>query len=329
MMPTRTFTTEIEKLIESLEANPAMQHGEITMHVQNSHRNSERNGYSLLEVILALALTVILLGVISMAIRTNLLTLSQQRIRIERKQIARAALEMVGNDLRAGIQFKAEDYGGLENLMNTQEMMTGMLGLDLGETSDSEEEAEPYYDEDAVSFRPAFFGVSNALVIDVSRSPRLDEYNSLTATGSQLQQTPSDIKSVSYFFSTSDGGQPPVFQFEQAAPGGLYRREIDRAVATFAGETGVVSEPDDNAKLISPEVAEIRFRYFDGSDWNQEWDSVERNGFPLAVEVILIIDPTRTMKNDLTYSYIGFDRETMEQFRTVVHLPLSEIIPVE
>lgn len=286
-------------------------------------------GFSLLEVVLSLALCVILFGAISAAIQLNVVALTRQRIAIERKQIARATLSMMANDLRAGIQHKAADFSGLDNLVKSQAMMLGSL---LG--GEEEEEAPPpteepeseIYDEDLVAYRPLFVGTENSVMLDISRLPRLDQYNPLVASAEAIAHSPSDIKSVAYFVSLSEGGIQSEIQFTQSAPGGLYRREIDRAYAAFAGETGAPGSPDLNTRLVSPEIAELRFRYFDGNDWAVSWDSTERGGFPLAVEVTIVIDPARTDVRNTTYAFTGFNQQTMEQYRQVVHLPVSEPI---
>ena len=118
-------------------------------------------------------------------------------------------------------------------------------------------------------------------------------------------------------------------QFDNTAPGGLYRREIDRAVAAYMGDIQLLSAPDPFTKLVAAEVAQVQFRYFDGTDWKTSWDSVDEGGFPVAIEINLVVDPARSSTNNTTYSYGGFDRQTMENFRTVVYLPVSEPVVEE
>ncbi len=344
--------------------------------------NRRRRGYSLLEVLLALALSVVVFAAIATAIQIHLAGLTKQKVLIERKQIARAVLTMVANDLRAGIQYKAADYSGLENLVKTQQLMTNsMLGAapatgaaagnataggtsgtgtsgnagtagstgatgggaaaaggagsagasgagSNSSTATGDEETE-IIDEENVSFRPAMIGSANVIMIDISRLPRLDQYNPMIASAESLVQSPSDVKSIAYFYSDTDGGMAEKIQFENTAPGGLYRREIDRAVAAYMGDIQLLSAPDPFTKLVAAEVAQIQFRYFDGTDWKSSWDSVDEEGFPVAIEINLVIDPARSSTNNTTYSYGGFDRQTMENFRTVVYLPVSEPVVEE
>jgi hypothetical protein len=304
-----------------------------------------RAAYTLLEVLLALALSVVVFAAIAMAIKIHLVALAQQQTMIERKQIARSVLEMMGNDLRAAIQYKAADYSGLENLLATQQLAAGPALEDPAdaaaaaeemENSARESEEEPAEEEpqiiieEEVSFRPSMIGNESVLMVDISRLPRVDQYNPLIVSADSLLQSPSDVKSIAYFFSSATGGVESEIDFEAAAEtGGLYRREVDRAVAAYMGDVGLVSQPDAQSKLLAAEIAQVGFRYFDGTDWQTEWDSEENNGFPPAIEIEIVIDPARISKDNTTYSYNGFDRETMQVFRSVVHLPVAEVIEEE
>ena len=252
---------------------------------RNTQRSNSCNrpcGYTLLELLLSLALSVLVIGVIGFAIQLYLISLTQQQSRIERMQIARGLIQMISNDLRAGVQYKAADYGDLENLVQTQalalnagieelraiEAANGIVSEDAVEPDPPELEGEPsdvILVEGGVSFRPALFGTDRAIALDVSRLPRLDQYNSIVAGGDSEIQTPSDIKTLAYFYSNS-GARNDGVQFTNVASGGLYRRQVDRAVADYAGDSGLVDSPDENSVLVAGEVADIRFRYFDEYD---------------------------------------------------------------
>jgi type II secretory pathway pseudopilin PulG len=293
--------------------------------IQNTKSNTS-HGYSLLELLLALALSVVVIGAISTAIQIYLVSLTKQQAMIERKQVARAVLTMIAKDIRAGIQYKAADYSGLENLFQTQQLMQNPPPVD----PDAEETAEEPEDsgiivEEEVSFRPAMIGTTNVIMMDISRLPRLDQYNPMMTNVLQDVASPSDVKSLAYFVSAGNGGIESEIAYTQArAPGGLYRREIDRAVASYSGDFELVYNPDDYTQLVAHEIAEIGFRYFDGEDWQTDWDSEEVGGFPTAVEITIVIDPERSSPTSNEYDYSGFNQETMETQRIVVDLPVSE-----
>lgn len=286
------------------------------MRMANTTR-SERSGYSLLELILAMALMVVIMSGIAGAINIYMVQVAKQQARIERELVSRNALSMMAKDIRAAIQHKATDFGGLNTLLETFALMEGSI--------EEREEEDQVFDEEEVSFRPTMFGTSSAIMLDISRLPRLDQYNPLTEKPSIQESTISDIKSISYFFSPQNGGyDPKVSRRENEVPGGMYRREIDRAVANFRGDETIQIQPDDFAELVASEVAELGFRYFDGNDWSDSWDSEEEGGFPRAVEIALVIDPRRTSSASTSYQYNGFDRTVMERHRLTVFLPMAE-----
>ena len=253
-------------------------------------------------MLLALGLSVVVIASISSAIQLYMVALAKQQSKIEQKQVARAVLVMIENDVRAAIQYVPEDYSSLEN-------------------PDSE---ELIVDEEVTSFRPAFLGSSGLIMIDISRLPRLDQYNPLIESDFDEVRSPSDVKSVAYFVSLSEGGVERQVEFATPrAPGGLYRREIDRAVAAYIGDDQPLSSPDEYTELIANEIAQVSFRFFDGEDWQDEWDSYEQGGFPVSVEILLAVDPERSAPGSQSYTYSSADQDSVVTYRKVVNLPVA------
>lgn len=305
-------------------------------------KRTGRSGFTLLELILALGISIVVMGAIASSMYICVSTLTTHQREIEQKQVARNVISMVSNDLRAALQYKPADVTGLDSLAVSQAMAAGIVPAAPDEDADAaadprdEESAnttsggteEAMDPEECVSCRPTMIGTEEVLMVDISRLPRIDEYNPLVARNSE-PQLPSDVKGVTYFLGepnsrTGSQGRDNVFSDELAELGGLYRRQIDRAVASFSGEEGAVSDVDDFTELIAPEIAELRFRYFDGSDWQSSWNSVESDGFPPAIEVIVIIDPERATTTAAEYNYGGFNEDTMLQYRQVIHLPIVD-----
>lgn len=284
---------------------------------QNKINFPNRQGYSLLELILSLALTVVVTAIIAQSINLYMLQLARQQARVERRLIAQNSLAMMGNDIRAAIQYKATDFGGLNTLLETQAILLGAI--------EEREEENILEDEEEVSYRPTMQGTSSSIMLDISRLPRLDQYNPLMEKPSEMQSTISDIKTVTYFVSSMRGGyDPKVSRRESEIRGGLYRRELDRAVGNFRGEETIGIQPDEFTQLVASEVAELQFRYFDGSEWTDSWNSEEQAGFPTAVEIAVIVDPRRSSTAETGYVYNGFDQSIMERHRQTVFLPMAE-----
>ena len=57
--------------------------------------------------------------------------------------------------------------------------------------------------------------------------------------------------------------------------------------------TAIESEKEmpqvDAAELKAKEVGKIEFRYFDGIDWQETWDSTALNQLPKAIEIVLTL----------------------------------------
>ena len=315
-----------------------------------------RSAFTLLELLLALALTVVVISTIATAIHVNLFSLTRAQANIERKQIARSVMAMIGNDIRAAVQFRAADFSGLEEVLRSQQLIAGVqatgieavsadelsvdsLTVDAIEsaveaqqsqasstsptTSDDFTSSDDIADEEVDEWSVGLVGDANFIMLDISRLPRIDQYHPLIQTAQDDVTTGSDIKQVVYYVAAV-GGQDRSNNvlIEQSAANrqGLFRDEIDRAVAFYQGGINP-GTPKEYSQLIANEIVRIQFRYFDGTDWLSQWDSAENAGFPSAVEVSIVVDtnpladPTNNFQNDGRF----------EQYRSVVHLPLAEI----
>jgi len=135
---------------------------------------------------------------------------------------------------------------------------------------------------------PGLFGNANELLIDVSRVPRLDQFNTSTK-GNNNAIVLCDMRTVAYYVVQDDVFLALGANYDWSTSRGLVRREMDRAAAIFASQHGKISDTDNNLQPFAPEVEAIVFRYFDGSQWLKEWDSVAQNGLPPAVEINLAI----------------------------------------
>ena len=316
-----------------------------------------RPAFTLLELLLALALTVVVISTIATAIHVNLFSLTRAQSTVERKQVARSVMAMIGNDIRAAVQFRAADYSGLQEVLLSQQLIAGVSTIDMEAsaadeiTADSisveaieaaieaQSEASPSSEDGSESFTTSedvldeeetddwsvgLVGDSNYIWLDISRLPRIDQYHPLIQTAQDAVTTGSDIKQVVYYVASASGrnNSNDILADESSANRqGLFRDEIDRAVAFYQGSF-TPGTPKDYSQLVATEVVQVQFRYFDGTDWQDQWDSVENEGFPSAVEINILVDSNP--QDDPTGSNNRNDGR-FERYRSVVHLPLAEI----
>jgi hypothetical protein len=330
--------------------------------------SQRRAGATLVETLLALALTGIVLMMINMAIDLNLRTLDSRRADIERALLAQSVLRHMAADLQNAVIYEPIDLSnvpewsgelpGIDGLgdldgLGDRDGLDGMeaadsdplsddgLGLDdlpSSNTTDIEGSTMP-------TSVPGLFGNQYELQVDVSHLPRVDQYEAFFTESAEMSFTdiPSDVKTVAYYLNTSLGEMTDASSMEVAGAttstamgtggSGLVRRALDRAITAWAAQSGGLEEQVTSADLLAPEVNYLEFRYFDGNQWLTEWDSQELGGLPVAVEITIGIDPAYGL--DAASVDVAQMREMsmtdMSEFmyRLVVRLPTARPLPLD
>ena len=95
--------------------------------IRPSQRNHEA-GFTLLEVILAVALTAILMAIIAGAIDFHMRQLTVRRTQIEEAQLARAVLRRIADDLRAVVVYRPVDFSSVEAMNDTADAAADATG---------------------------------------------------------------------------------------------------------------------------------------------------------------------------------------------------------
>jgi|SRR5690606_379259 len=89
----------------------------------------------------------------------------------------------------------------------------------------------------------------------------------------------------------------------------------------LADSSGNLELMAEQSELLASEVVNLQFRYFDGVNWNDTWDSAAFNALPRAVEIVLEFE-------DELPGYAGASESTggirTVPYRLVVALPTSE-----
>ena len=184
---------------------------------------------------------------------------------------------------------------------------------------------------------PGLYGNQYELQIDVSRLPRLDEYNGMmdlsTDGATSATRIPSDVKTVAYYLKTQDSSLAAASNSMLRGPQtGLVRRELDRAVTSFATASGGGDELVSSEKVLAPEVTSLEFQYYDGQAWTTSWDSDVQGGLPVAIEIVLGIaspksrEQQRRQAGGNVVAYVPAADDLL--YRLVVKLPVGKpIVP--
>ena len=156
----------------------------------------------------------------------------------------------------------------------------------------------------------------------------------LDETTADLQDVPSDLKTVAYYVQSDDSTGGVIDSLAELDPdatdlmsGGLVRRSLDRAATVEAATMGNISTLNQTGDLLAPEIKSIEFSYWDGLTWQVEWSSDEFGELPLAVQVrIYMVDPALAATEDANMiSSLGPD--SMRAFSHIVRLPMA--VPIE
>lgn len=322
---------------------------------------AHRSGFTLLEVLLAISLSMIILGALVYMIDFQLRSVDVSRRRVEEAQLARALLQRMAEDIRAAVRYAPIDVNALmpasagnidaEGLADAAGA-GGFPGApggggaagDAAAAADSASDSSSLTTEMPQSIPGLFAGIDqrglNVLQVDVSRLPRLDEFQQLVAVGPDGRTIDhiSDVKTISYYV------HPTV--------GGLVRRMRSRASEQYALQTGFIDDTGDEAFVIAPEVVELTYRFFDGTSWYYDWNSDDRGGLPMAVEITLAFAPPADEDDPFqrggyaaggpmpvpASGYGGgagpsplrnFSLDELRVYRLVVHLPAAEPTTLE
>lgn len=255
----------------------------------------KRGGFTLIEILLSLGLAALVMVALATAVDVHLRCLQIGRTNAEEAQLARVLLLRIGDDLRNAAVSNPVDASKIPpaaSATDTDEGGTGDPDAPTDTTGDTTDEtttddlglAETATEDEYVI---GLYGESDWLQVDVRRTPRLDQYDyeTLPSGAESLPDVVSGVKTVAYSLSTDTGTASTTGEYR----GGLLRREIDHAVTRWAEDVGTLTTADEELEPIAPEVTDLEFLYFDGTEWVDSWDSTEMAGLPMAVHVSLSI----------------------------------------
>lgn len=294
--------------------------------MSNRKRTSRRAGFTLIELMLSLALIVVATAIVGYIMQLYSRNFTKHNEDIRRQQLARAILNMIAEDIRSVVLEQEYDGSVLEQQLGASGGGGGQggggdagAGADSGLASASTassglagDTGGSYGDEGygadtelglSTSYPPGIYGDQYSLIVEVSRLPRHDEYiqqpNSLI--DGTITDVPGDIKTVQYFVQTEStmgvsddmqvfGGDPNNLAAASGFSSGLVRRALDRGVTAYAEEMGNTDQLQRTGQLVAPEVVSLEFAFYDGNEaqWVYEWDS-SQSSLPWLVQITLAI----------------------------------------
>lgn len=287
-------------------------------------------GFTLLETILALALSVILVGLIGSGLQIYSRVVSDRRADVVNAQVARVILQRIASDLQATYSRADEGDGQTIAASGSDPLDDGTEGgTDLG-SEDDLLDATADLTSSTAQANPGIYGNQAELQADIlGQFAKPLKYDMLTAAGVDAMSANllSEPKIVTYYLREADDSElvgTPLQSVTGASQRRLVlvRRVQSRAQAVFdsaaatagGGMTAALGE-----QLLSDQVASIQFSYHDGYDWLDTWDS-SLLGMPLAVNItITVVSETSTESVDMN------TLTTDNVFQRTVRIPTAEL----
>jgi len=313
-------------------------------------------GFTLLELLLALGMTVVLLGVLFTSLDLYWrFSLSGQE-EVSRSQIARAVFNRISHDMRSTIYrpkpktSSANDSttnsddsaagsnsgtssNGNQSTSNAQTSSTSggtgsgttqnqaansSTNSSSGTSSMSTVPTEPMLLTDAYS-GPALgiFGDESSIVMHVAKPDRVQR-GAADVAGSAYSS--SDLKAVAYYLGDGSGSLATMFGLMTGGNAGLTRMSADRLSLSLAGTNTDLVTAASKPELLAPEIDSMSFSYFDGAEWLSAWDSEVEGRLPNAIGVSITFRPPPGSDT----SFISRSASAMtDSFRIVITLPTA------
>jgi prepilin-type N-terminal cleavage/methylation domain-containing protein len=284
--------------------------------------------FTLLEMVLALAIGVLLLTGLYFALDMHLMATTAGRSQVDQAQIARNVLKNLQGDFKEQIA-TLDAYPSANASSSSAASTTGTTS-----TTSSTSSTGANASSTAATSNPMTYTLPNGLTtptfpfnlgvqgetdwcaIYISRVPKavVQAQNSdpTLGGGAQMQAVDSDLRRVTYWLNSTSGTS------------GLARQDV---VVVTSDDTNMSNLPppgvDDMTTIVAPEVVGISFQYFDGTNWQASWDGTQFGtdgvtpiGPPVAIQITLKVARTDKL-------HAGADDPTVRTYTHVIQIPTA------
>lgn len=292
----------------------------------------KRRGFTLLEMILAMAIGLVLLSALYVTMNSQLSSAQAGRDVLQEGTLARALLSRMSGDILGNLgpldpkvlpdssasSSSTTDQGSTSSGStssgstgsDTSSGSTTSGSSDSSSTSSSSmsSSSTPVSDGTTVHFNVGVFGTANMLVLSISKAPRkLPWQSESTQTGI------SDLQRVTYWM-VADGDKAGLARLELSNP------------TTPENDSKYPDVSNPGTYIIAPEVRNVTFQYYDGSGWVDSWDGSAAGadgetpqGPPSAIAITLEL--RRVVHTS------GEPTEQVTKYRHVVQIPSGNNFP--
>ena len=304
---------------------------------RRTRRPAERaHGFTLLELLISVGLTAILMVALFSAMNIYFRLQVDSQEEITRQQVSRALLRQMTRDIQSVVFVKEpatdDSTTSTSSTSSGSTSQTGVPSMTAGAGTSSTTD-DSGTTSAMLSYTSGLVGTANDLLLYVSVPDKSLSYvdaQSLTSTDERT----GDLMIVRYFVADTAGGSLSAsiakkLGGSRTGPLGLVRIAADLFGMSSAVQSGKEDEFTSVDAVEAEEVSKIAFQYYDGTQWQESWDSTELKALPKAIEIVITLQKPAANENlsstDIPDPYaLG---ETTH--RMVVALPLAESVPAE
>ena len=308
-----------------------------------SNRRS-RSAFTLFEMMIAVGLCSLLMTAVYSALTIYFDLQNDSHEEIARQQVARALLRSITRDVQSTVFVKRtvvdeeSSSGSSSSGSSRSSASSGSSGSASSSSSSSQLDGNSYGDPTIdpatalANSTSGLIGTATDLQLFVSKpDPNLgySDSQSITSVGSRS----SDLMLIRYLMAESGGGglssalADKFGAADQTGPVGLARMEGDLFGLTTAITEGEELPLVAASQMLAKEVAAVQFRYFDGLEWVEQWDSTALNMMPKAIEITLTLRKTPSASDP--NEELQPDEVQATTHRTVVSIPVATPFIVE
>lgn len=260
--------------------------------------NSSHYGFTLVEIMVAVAISMMIIGSVYAVFRSSLDAYQKNETRIILLQKCRSALDRIAKDV------------------------TNMFYADGDEEltfiCDDNADSETNMDIDMISF-------VTVVDPDLRNYVPQEERETRTRTSSEEEEEtendlPSDLARVVYFIGQNPESNASSVSLMRVETSNLNVQDLQDMLEQMQSSVRLSRSSELQQMLRSSvlmdNVAGLNIRYFDGSDWADSWDIEEEQQLPQALEITLSVTDPDNKGAPLTQAivvYLNFSQPAGQQ----------------
>jgi len=258
---------------------------------------SREAGFTLMEIVLAIALASVVMYLLTTAIELFLIRVDSSRSQVESAQLARTILDRIAADLNATrlVSPPAKAESSSDSSSDSQGAGSpggGDTPPASGVTGGDDSASQELTSADI----QGLYGTVEQLRVD--RTSFANWQRAVRQVEPLEPSAAADMPtSLRYYLIEGDAAtsqsmaERGVSEEQTAAVRGLYRESIPTAALREQPSALEGDQPTEDVRieLLAPEVVKLAFSYYDGEQYVDAWDPFEEGALPYGVEIRLTL----------------------------------------